>query len=170
MISGVTAEDFAEQAGAAPRRSKCARPGMCDIAPILELINGYAAKGIMLPRTEFEISEHIRDFSVVLTRRPLAGLRRVALLYANARRNPLAGGRSRAPRPTASAAGWWSALVEEAQEYDWTPSLRSPTLRNFFGRWDFTKSSAAFCRSKPGRTASAALSSSAATKLPWCGS
>jgi amino-acid N-acetyltransferase len=39
---------------------------MRDIRPILELINGYAAKGIMLPRTEFEMSEAIRDFTVVM--------------------------------------------------------------------------------------------------------
>ena len=38
------------------------KAGMRDIAPLLELINGYAAKGIMLPRTEFEMSENIRDF------------------------------------------------------------------------------------------------------------
>ena len=38
---------------------------MHDIRPILDLINGYAAKGVMLPRTEFELSEAIRDFSVV---------------------------------------------------------------------------------------------------------
>lgn len=35
-----------------------------DIPKILALINSYAAKGIMLPRTEFEMSENIRDFSV----------------------------------------------------------------------------------------------------------
>lgn len=35
-----------------------------DIHPILELINSYAANGIMLPRTEFEMAENIRDFSV----------------------------------------------------------------------------------------------------------
>lgn len=35
-----------------------------DIHPILNLINAYAAEGIMLPRTEFELSENIRDFSV----------------------------------------------------------------------------------------------------------
>ncbi len=35
-----------------------------DIPKILSLINSYAAKGIMLPRTEFEMSENIRDFSV----------------------------------------------------------------------------------------------------------
>jgi len=38
---------------------------MRDIPPILDLINGYAARGIMLPRTEFEMSEAIRDFTVV---------------------------------------------------------------------------------------------------------
>lgn len=37
---------------------------MSDIAPLLELINGYAADGIMLPRTELEMSESIRDFLV----------------------------------------------------------------------------------------------------------
>ncbi|HMF76295.1 MAG TPA: N-acetyltransferase [Bryobacteraceae bacterium] len=37
---------------------------MRDIANVLALINSYAANGIMLPRTEFEMSENIRDFSV----------------------------------------------------------------------------------------------------------
>ncbi|MBV8573334.1 MAG: N-acetyltransferase [Acidobacteriaceae bacterium] len=37
---------------------------MRDIPKILSLINSYAAKGMMLPRTEFEMSENIRDFSV----------------------------------------------------------------------------------------------------------
>ncbi|MGH9694126.1 MAG: GNAT family N-acetyltransferase, partial [Bryobacteraceae bacterium] len=46
---------------------------MRDIAPILELINSYAAKGIMLARTEFEMSEHIRDFSVAYQDDRLAG-------------------------------------------------------------------------------------------------
>ncbi len=35
-----------------------------DIHDLLQLINGYAAQGIMLPRTEFEMSENIRDFTV----------------------------------------------------------------------------------------------------------
>ncbi len=38
---------------------------MRDIPALLQLINSYAAKGIMLPRTEFEISENIRDFTVI---------------------------------------------------------------------------------------------------------
>ncbi len=38
---------------------------MSDVPNLLNLINSYAAKGIMLPRTEFEMSENIRDFVVV---------------------------------------------------------------------------------------------------------
>ena len=40
------------------------KAAMGDIQPLLKLINGYATEGIMLPRTEFEMSENIRDFSV----------------------------------------------------------------------------------------------------------
>jgi len=39
---------------------------MRDIPAVLSLINGFAHRGIMLPRTEFELSESIRDFTVVL--------------------------------------------------------------------------------------------------------
>jgi amino-acid N-acetyltransferase len=38
---------------------------MRDIGPLLGLINRYAADGVMLPRTEFEMSENIRDFTAV---------------------------------------------------------------------------------------------------------
>src|SRR5271170_3944242 len=44
-----------------------------DIPALLELINGYAAQGIMLPRTEFEMSENIRDFTVVYAGAQLLG-------------------------------------------------------------------------------------------------
>jgi amino-acid N-acetyltransferase len=72
MISSVTAEYFTEHGSpAGPLEVRKAR--MCDIVPILELINGYAAKGVMLPRTELELSEHIRDFSVVLSDGKLLG-------------------------------------------------------------------------------------------------
>jgi amino-acid N-acetyltransferase len=36
-----------------------------DIPSLLTLINSFAAKGIMLPRTEFELAENIRDFVVI---------------------------------------------------------------------------------------------------------
>jgi amino-acid N-acetyltransferase len=37
-----------------------------DIPGLLEVINAYAAEGIMLPRTEFELAENIRDFVVAV--------------------------------------------------------------------------------------------------------
>lgn len=46
---------------------------MRDIPHILALINSYAAEGIMLPRTEFEMSENIRDFSVAYDGNVLVG-------------------------------------------------------------------------------------------------
>src|ERR1700686_1121287 len=46
---------------------------MSDIHALLNLINDYAANGIMLPRTEFEMSENIRDFSVAYLGERLAG-------------------------------------------------------------------------------------------------
>jgi amino-acid N-acetyltransferase len=49
------------------------KAAMRDIPNILVLINSYAANGIMLPRTEFEMSENIRDFSVAYDGRALAG-------------------------------------------------------------------------------------------------
>lgn len=63
MISSVQADAFVESSTGS--RLVVRKAAMRDIPPILELINGYAAKGVMLPRTEFELSEAIRDFSVV---------------------------------------------------------------------------------------------------------
>ena len=64
MISGLTADSVVDPVGAV-RPLEVRKAAMTDIAPLLALINDYAAKGIMLPRTEFEISENIRDFSVI---------------------------------------------------------------------------------------------------------
>ena len=72
MISGVHADSFVEATGA-PVELTVRKAVMHDIRPILELINGYAAKGIMLPRTEFEMSEAIRDFTVVTANGSLLG-------------------------------------------------------------------------------------------------
>jgi amino-acid N-acetyltransferase len=44
-----------------------------DIHSVLQLIHEYAAQGIMLPRTEFEMSENIRDFSVAYDGAELLG-------------------------------------------------------------------------------------------------
>jgi amino-acid N-acetyltransferase len=72
LISSLTAEDVAELT-VSPRNLTVRKASMRDIAPMLEVINDYAAKGIMLPRTEFEMSENMRDFSVVYSGRELLG-------------------------------------------------------------------------------------------------
>jgi amino-acid N-acetyltransferase len=64
MISGLRADAFVESS-TAKGPLVVRKAVMHDIPPILDLINGYAAKGLMLPRTEFEVSEAIRDFTVV---------------------------------------------------------------------------------------------------------
>jgi amino-acid N-acetyltransferase len=42
------------------------KASLTDIPSLLKLINSYASNGIMLPRTEFEMAENIRDFTVVI--------------------------------------------------------------------------------------------------------
>lgn len=46
---------------------------MRDIPGMLALINDYARQGIMLPRTEFELSEGVRDFTVMVDGVQLVG-------------------------------------------------------------------------------------------------
>ncbi len=87
MISGLTADAVMEPL-ILPRDLVVRKGGMHDIGPILDLINGYAAKGIMLPRTEFEVSEDIRDFSVIPPAGRAGRLRRPAFLYAHHRGDP----------------------------------------------------------------------------------
>jgi amino-acid N-acetyltransferase len=48
------------------------RASLREIGPMLELINAYAAEQIMLPRTEFEMAENIRDFVVAWSGESLA--------------------------------------------------------------------------------------------------
>ena len=110
---------------------------MHDIAPILDLINGYAAKGIMLPRTEFEMSEAIRDFTVVM--------RGEAACWAAARCTSTA-------RRSARSARWPShehakthgvgrrlveALVREAQEYELDAVFAFTYVVEFFQKVGF---------------------------------
>jgi amino-acid N-acetyltransferase len=64
MISALHQDAVVEHPTAA-RGLATRKAVMRDIPAILNLINGYASRGIMLPRTEFEMSEAIRDFTVV---------------------------------------------------------------------------------------------------------
>lgn len=46
---------------------------LTDIPALLEMINAYASDGVMLPRTEFEMAENIRDFLVAYEGTVLVG-------------------------------------------------------------------------------------------------
>ncbi|MEP6714742.1 MAG: N-acetyltransferase [Terriglobia bacterium] len=72
MISALTPETVSQQT-TSNKNIEVRKASMADIPALLELINGYAAKGIMLPRTEFELSENMRDFSVAYDGKRLAG-------------------------------------------------------------------------------------------------
>jgi len=72
VISALTGE-FVREDDQADVTLEVRKARMSDIPALLNLINGYAARGIMLPRTEFEISEGIRDFSVALIEGELVG-------------------------------------------------------------------------------------------------
>ena len=49
------------------------KASMQDIPNLLSLVNGYATQGIMLSRTEFELSENMRDFTVAYDKHTLVG-------------------------------------------------------------------------------------------------
>jgi amino-acid N-acetyltransferase len=109
---------------------------MRDIPPILDLINGYAAKGVMLPRTEFEMSEAIRDFTVVMLDNRLVGCGALHF-YSPA----LAEIRSLAVAEQAKTHGVGrrlvKALVQEAKEYELDAAFAFTYVTEFFQKVGF---------------------------------
>jgi amino-acid N-acetyltransferase len=137
MISSLTAENVREQAHAStPVDVRKAR--MSDIAPVLQLINNYAALGIMLPRTEFEISENIRDFSVAYSGGRLVGCG--ALHFYSPTTGEL---RSLAVDESAKAhgVGRWivESLVAEASDYSLDAIFAFTYVPDFFRKLGFTE-------------------------------
>src|SRR5579885_3601084 len=72
MISALT-PDAVLTPSSSNRNIEVRKASMQDIPPLLDLINSYAAKGIMLARTEFELSENMRDFTVAYDANKLVG-------------------------------------------------------------------------------------------------
>ncbi len=72
MISALRPESV-DYETVANKHIEVRKASMQDIPALLALINGYAAKGVMLSRTEFELSENMRDFMVAYDGRTLAG-------------------------------------------------------------------------------------------------
>ena len=135
MISGLRADAFVESptvgAGLVTRKAV-----MHDIPPILDLINAYAAQGIMLPRTEFELSEAIRDFTVVTLGGELLGCG--ALHFYTPTLGEI---RSLAVHQRAKTRGVGrelvDALVGEAQEYELDAVFAFTYVVDFFRKVGF---------------------------------
>jgi amino-acid N-acetyltransferase len=49
------------------------KASLMDVKALVKLINDYASQGIMLPRTEFELAENVRDFTVAEVDGEVAG-------------------------------------------------------------------------------------------------
>jgi amino-acid N-acetyltransferase len=135
MISGVHADSFVEMR--APGLQLTVRKAvMHDITPILDLINGYAARGIMLPRTEFEMSESIRDFTVITNNGDLLGCG--ALHFYTPTTGEI---RSLAVNERAKTHGVGrrlvEALVEEAQRYQLDAVFAFTYVVEFFNKVGF---------------------------------
>lgn len=107
-----------------------------DIGSIAELVNSFAAKGIMLPRTEFELAESIRDFTVVLDEGRLMGCGALHIY------TPLSGEiRSLAVRADSQKGGVGRAVVEslvkEAEEFGLASVFAFTYVPGFFAKLDF---------------------------------
>src|SRR5580692_11724556 len=100
-----------------PPMSEIRSAALTDIPALLTLINAYAKGGIMLPRTEFEMAENIRDFVVAVDRGGLVGCGALHFY------TPTSGEiRSLAVEPGLKTRGIGRSLVEvleaEAREHD----------------------------------------------------
>ncbi len=117
---------------------KVRKAAIRDIHPILELINSYAAKGDMLPRTEFEMSENIRDFSVAYDGKVLLGCGALHFYTPTT-----AEVRSLAVRPEIKQNGIGRAIVEsleqEAQENDLEAIFAFTYAPGFFFKLGFSE-------------------------------
>ncbi|HUI55335.1 MAG TPA: N-acetyltransferase [Bryobacteraceae bacterium] len=136
MISSLRADAFAEPRGHSSAHLTVRKAVMHDIPPILDLINGYAAKGVMLPRTEFEMSEAIRDFTVVTAGEVLLGCGALHFY------SPTVGEiRSLAVAEHAKTHGVGrelvKALVQEAQDYELDAAFAFTYVTEFFQKVGF---------------------------------
>lgn len=110
---------------------------MADVPFILGLINGYASNGIMLSRTEFELSEFIRDFTVIYSEGKLIGC--AALHFYGP---TIAELRSLAVAPEAKGTGAGRLLMEaidaEAKEFDLHSIFAFTYVPDFFEKMGYS--------------------------------
>ena len=111
---------------------------MRDIPEMLALINGYAAQGSMLPRTDFELAEDIRDFIVADSAGAIAGCGALHIYTPSA-----AEVRSLAVDSGKQITGIGRKIVEElereAASYGLTSLFAFTYVPEFFGKLGYTQ-------------------------------
>ena len=109
-----------------------------DIGGLLTVINAYAADGIMLPRTEFELAENIRDFIVAVEDGGIIGCG--ALHFYTPRSAEV---RSLAVSPKKKTAGVGRRIVElleaEAREQELQSIFAFTYVQGFFEKLGFSQ-------------------------------
>jgi amino-acid N-acetyltransferase len=111
---------------------------LSDIRPVTELINSYARNGTMLPRTEFEMAENIRDFMVACEENRIVGCG--ALHFYTPQSGEI---RSLAVEPGLKTRGIGRLLVEtleaEAREHDLVSIFAFTYVDGFFRKLGFAE-------------------------------
>ncbi|MGD0765265.1 MAG: N-acetyltransferase [Dehalococcoidia bacterium] len=124
--------------GRLQQRFKVVKATMPDAAPVCELVNGFAGRGEMLPRTLGELQETIRDFLVVRH-----GGRVLACVALHVTGDGLAEVRSLAVHEESQAAGLGSLLVQacvaEARSLGLTRVFALTLRPAFFERFGFAR-------------------------------
>jgi len=114
------------------------KASMADIPGLLALINSFAGRGILLPRTEFEMAENIRDFSVIHSGNELAGCG--ALHFYTPRAAEV---RSLAIGPEFQGGGGGKVLMQalevEAQAFGVQEVFAFTYIPEFFKKWGFVE-------------------------------
>lgn len=114
------------------------KASMADIPALLALINSLAGRGILLPRTEFEMAENIRDFSVIHSGNTLAGCG--ALHFYTPRAAEI---RSLAIAPEFQGGGGGKVLMQalegEAQAFEVQEVFAFTYIPEFFKKWGFAE-------------------------------
>lgn len=109
-----------------------------DIPAVTAMVNAYAAQGVMLPRTEFELAESIRDFTVAYRDGQLVGcgaLRIYTPLSAEVRSLAVS------PREKGSGIGRQvvEALVAEAEQFGLESLFAFTYVPGFFAKLGFSE-------------------------------
>jgi len=112
------------------------KAAMADLPVLLRLINSNADQGLMLPRTEFELAEHLRDFTVACAEGEVVGC--CALHFYTPTMGEI---RSLAVDPARRRKGAGRMLVETLVEEARSAGLRAvfafTYIPGFFGRLGF---------------------------------